>query len=114
MPRDVANRSDPVWPDPYAPGPVPITSYGPLCARRGCRGPVWRDRLCGNCWRLARLFDKDPRLFAYEPLQGYRNDRDAVELPWEQWERQANAGGRGIADLFASGPDRSKPRDDPP
>ncbi|MDQ3356341.1 MAG: hypothetical protein M3502_06445 [Actinomycetota bacterium] len=93
---------------------MPITSYGPLCARRGCRGPVWRDRLCGNCWRLARLFGKDPRLFAYQPLQGYSNDRDAVELPWEQWEQAANAGGRGIADLFRSTPDRSEGPSDLP
>ncbi len=60
-----------------------------------------------RCWRLARLFGKDPGLFVYEPVYGYRDERDAVELPWEEWERQASAGGRGVADLFASRTDRS-------
>lgn len=61
-----------------------------------------------RCWRLARLFSKDPRLFVYEPLHGYRDERDAVELPWEEWEKQAASGGRGVADLFASAPDGSE------
>ena len=82
---------------------MPIASYGPFCERRGCRGPAWRDRLCPHCWRLARLFGKDVALFAYEPVGGYRGDRDAVELPWEEWERQAGADGRGVADLLAPG-----------
>jgi hypothetical protein len=29
------------------------------------------------------MFGKDPLLFAYQPLDGYRDERDAVELPWE-------------------------------
>ncbi len=47
-------------------------------------------------------------MFAYEPLHGYRDDRDAVELPWERLEE---SGGRGLADLFAdpSAADRSEP-----
>ena len=84
---------------------MPIASYGPLCERRGCRGPAWRDRLCPHCWRLARLFGRDTALFVYEPVQGYRDDRDAVELPWEQWEQEANAEGQGVADLFAPRPE---------
>ena len=55
-----------------------------------------------RCWRLARLFGKDPGLFAYEPLDGYRGPRDAVPLPWESWEKEAGASGRSVADLFAS------------
>jgi hypothetical protein len=62
---------------------VPIVSTGPVCARRGCRFPQWKDALCNRCWRLASMFDKDPLLFAYHPLDGYRDERDAVELPPE-------------------------------
>jgi hypothetical protein len=62
---------------------VPITSIGPACARRGCSFPLWKDTLCNRCWRLATMFGKDPLLFAYQPLDGYRDERDAVELPWE-------------------------------
>jgi hypothetical protein len=62
---------------------VPITSIGPVCARRGCSFPLWKDTLCNRCWRLATMFGKDPLLFAYQPLDGYRDERDAVELPWE-------------------------------
>jgi len=87
---------------------VPITYSGPLCKRRDCRGPAWRDRLCADCWRLARLFNKDPKLFVYEPRYGYKDERDAVELPWAEWEQ--NAGGGGVADLFA----RPSARSDPP
>jgi hypothetical protein len=66
---------------------MPVVSVGPRCARRGCRLPEWEDGLCGRCWRLARMFGKDPRLFAYEPLHGYRDDTDAVPLPWDQLEQ---------------------------
>jgi hypothetical protein len=85
---------------------MPISSYGPMCERRGCRGPAWRDRLCPNCWRLGRLFGKHFALFVYEPVHGYRSDPDAVELPWDQWEQKASADGRGVAALFASAPER--------
>ena len=61
-----------------------------------------------RCWRLARLFGKDPGLFAYEPVSGYSDEREAVELPWEEWEKSAMASGRGIADLFAPRSDRPK------
>lgn len=87
---------------------MPIVSIGPVCARRGCQRPPWKDRLCARCWRFGHLFGKDLEMFAYEPLHGYRDDRDAVELPWERLEE---SGGRGLADLFAdpSAPDRSEP-----
>lgn len=39
-------------------------------------------------------------MFAYEPVDGYRSDRDAVELPWEEWETQAGAHGKSVVDLF--------------
>ncbi|CAA9496915.1 MAG: hypothetical protein AVDCRST_MAG45-1061 [uncultured Solirubrobacterales bacterium] len=96
---------------------MPIVSLGPLCHRRSCRGPAWRDDLCPDCWRLARLFGKDPRLFAYQPRDGWRDERDAAELPWEQWEQweqQASADGRGVADLFASERDGGRGPDDAP
>jgi hypothetical protein len=47
------------------------------------------------------LFGKDKELFAYEPLHGYSDDGDAVELPWQRWELEASARGLGLADLFA-------------
>lgn len=40
-------------------------------------------------------------MFAYQPLHGYRGERDAVELPWEHWEREAGAHGGDIVALFA-------------
>ncbi len=83
---------------------MPITFIGPVCARPGCRCTIWKDRLCANCWRLARLFGKDTEMFAYQPLDGYRDERDAVELPWELWEREADTRGLGLADLFAGAP----------
>ena len=85
---------------------MPIRLVGPVCARRDCRRPEWEDGLCGPCRRLARLFGKDPGLFAYEPLRGYRDGRDAVPLPWERWEAEAGFRGRTLADLLA---ERSHP-----
>jgi hypothetical protein len=79
---------------------VPIAFTGSTCARRDCTRPVWSDGLCGRCWRLAKLFGKDPRLFAYEPLNGYADARDAVALPWEALEREAAARGMGLADFL--------------
>ena len=61
----------------------------------------------------AHLFAKDVRLFAYEPLDGYRDERDAVELPWERWEQEAGARGGGVVDLFAE-PSRDPPDAQPP
>ena len=63
---------------------MPITLVGKTCARRDCGRPHYKDGLCGRCWRFARLFDKDPRMLAYQPLHGYAGARDAVELPWEE------------------------------
>ena len=72
---------------------MPIVSSGPLCARRGCRRPDWRrgHGLCHACTRLARLFGRDPALFAYEPLDGYRDERDTVAFAWDRWEADAQA-----------------------
>jgi hypothetical protein len=75
-----------------------------MCARRDCRRPEWKDGLCARCWRLADLFGRDPRLFAYEPLNGYSGARDAVALPWEELEREARIRGVAPADLIARGP----------
>jgi hypothetical protein len=71
---------------------VPIQLTGPRCARRGCSRPEWKDRLCVRCWRFGKLFGKPPELLAYAPLDGYRDDRDAVELPWDEWESQGFGG----------------------
>ncbi|MDQ3408962.1 MAG: hypothetical protein M3469_03130 [Actinomycetota bacterium] len=88
---------------------------GPLCARRGCRRPEWRDGLCHACWRLAVLFKKDPRMFAYKPLGEYGDERDAVELPWERWEREAHARGLNLTDVIVeAGRDGEPPPDAPP
>ena len=40
-------------------------------------------------------------MFAYEPLKGYADARDAVALPWEHLEREAAARGMGLADFLA-------------
>ena len=69
---------------PYPFGAMPIVHTGPTCARRGCSRPDWKDGLCSRCWRLATLFGRDPGLFAYEPLDGWRDARDAPALPWER------------------------------
>jgi hypothetical protein len=83
---------------------MPVVSIGPTCGRRGCARPEWKDRLCARCWRLAQLFGRDPHLFAYEPLHGYADARDAVELPWDELEREALARGVAPADVIARGP----------
>jgi len=92
---------------------VSVVTSGKVCARRGCGRPIWKDALCVRCWRLCHLFGKDVRLFAYEPLDGYRDERDAVELPWERWEQEAGARGGGVVDLFAE-PSRDPPDAQPP
>jgi hypothetical protein len=66
---------------------VPIEFVGQLCARRGCGRPHWKDGLCNRCWRFAKLFGKDPRMLAYMPLGGWADEKDAVEMPWEEWEQ---------------------------
>jgi hypothetical protein len=47
------------------------------------------------------MFGKDPKMFAYEPLHGYRDERDAVALPWAELERAAREGGRSLAEALA-------------
>jgi hypothetical protein len=32
-------------------------------------------------------------MLAYDPLDGYRGSKDAVELPWDEWEKWAGSGG---------------------
>jgi hypothetical protein len=91
---------------------MPITYRGPFCARRGCRRPEWEAGLCNACARLARLFGKDPALFAYEPLHGYGDERDAVALPWARWEAEAATQGRTVADLLADAPPPPPPPPD--
>jgi hypothetical protein len=68
-------------------GAVPIAYTGPVCSRRDCSRPEWQDGLCGRCWRLAKLFGRDPLMFAYEPMHGYADARDAVALPWADLDR---------------------------
>lgn len=50
------------------------------------------------------MFGKDLKMFAYQPLGGYGDERSAVALPWEEWEREAQDRGGGVADLFAESP----------
>lgn len=47
------------------------------------------------------MFGKDPDMFAYEPLDGYRGERDSVALPWDSLEAEAQARGLGVADVLA-------------
>ncbi|HEX2102959.1 MAG TPA: hypothetical protein VHF51_04870 [Solirubrobacteraceae bacterium] len=89
---------------------MPIVSTGPVCARRDCSRPEWKDRLCARSWRLADRFGKDPGLFAYEPLDGYADARDAVALPWEHLEREARGRGVAPADLIGAPAGRSAGR----
>jgi hypothetical protein len=79
---------------------VPIKFVGETCARRGCIRPHFKDGLCNRCWRFAQLFRKDPRMLAYKPLDAYNGGQDAVELPWEEWEREAQARGLDVVDLL--------------
>lgn len=59
------------------------------------------------------LFKKDPRMFAYKPLQGYGDELDAVEFPWEEWEREARTRGLNLTDVIArAGGDEEDPRPD--
>ena len=83
---------------------MPVTYVGPRCARRGCSRPDWRQGLCHACWRLAHMFGKDPRMFAYKPLDDYADDRDSVALPWERWEDAARERGLGLADAIGQDP----------
>ncbi len=48
-------------------------------------------------------------MFAYEPLDGYRDEQDAVGFPWERWQQEAGAQGRGIVDLFTDAPEERPP-----
>jgi len=90
---------------------VTIRLVGQVCARRGCQRPHWKDGLCARCWRFAELFGKDPRLLAYVPLGGYRGERDAVELPWGDWEREADERGMDLVDLLT---EKSAAEGEPP
>jgi hypothetical protein len=92
---------------------VPIGFSGPLCARRDCSRPEWKDGLCNRCWRPPRLFGKDPHLFAYEPLNGYRDARDA-EAPWAGREERARARGVGLAEVLAESPASGRTGGDAP
>lgn len=44
-------------------------------------------------------------MFSYAPLDGYRDEQDAVGLPWERWEQEAGAEGRDLVDWLADVPD---------
>jgi hypothetical protein len=79
---------------------VPISFVGDVCARRGCSRPHWKDGLCARCWRFAELFGKDPRMLAYKPVGAYSGGKDAVELPWDEWEREARDRGIDVVDLL--------------
>jgi hypothetical protein len=59
------------------------------------------------------LFKKDPRMFAYKPLGEYGDERDAVELPWERWEREAHARGLNLTDVIAQAGDGEEPPREP-
>ena len=83
---------------------MPLELVGPSCARRGCGRPEWKDGLCSRCWRFGKVFDKPPQLLAYEPLDGYRDERDSIGLPWEDWEQEARENGTTLAELLSQRP----------
>ena len=66
---------------------VPIRLTGDRCARRGCDRPLWKEGLCNRCWRLAGCSASRRSCSHYDPLDGYADDRDAVELPWADLDR---------------------------
>ncbi len=43
-------------------------------------------------------------MFAFVPLHGYADDRDAVELPWERLGEEAEARDISVADVLAEAP----------
>lgn len=43
-------------------------------------------------------------MFAFVPLHGYADDRDAVELPWERLGEEAEARDISVADVLAESP----------
>jgi len=55
------------------------------------------------------MFGKDPLMFAYAPLDGYRDERDAVELPWESWQQEAGAQGQGLVDHWFADVSHTQP-----
>src|SRR4051795_13734421 len=48
----------------------------------------------------ARFSARTPPLSPRGPMHGWLDARDAVALPWEEWERQARARGLPLADLL--------------
>jgi hypothetical protein len=60
------------------------------------------------------LFKKDPGMFAYTPLHEYGDERDAVEFPWEEWERRAGVLGMDLTDVIAGAGREGEPPDDLP
>jgi hypothetical protein len=52
-------------------------------------------------------------MFAYKPLGEYGDERDAVELPWEEWEHAARAQGLNITDVIAQAGDGEEPPREP-
>ena len=46
-------------------------------------------------------------MLAYKPLDGYAGGTDAVELPWDEWEREARERGMNVADLLGEQPEGS-------
>jgi hypothetical protein len=43
-------------------------------------------------------------MLAYKPLDAYAGGTDAVELPWEEWEREARERGIDVVDLLVERP----------
>lgn len=53
-------------------------------------------------------------MFAYKPLDDYGDERDAVELPWDEWEREARARGLNLTDVIAQAGGDAKSGQEPP